>query len=401
MKIAVVTGEYWPYIRGGSGVSATLLVRQLREEGILVDVYVFGKNRPAVFNNNGSTFYYNSINDRLWPFVNLQATKKLWKVLTKYDVVHVYSTIRIAALGFLRRTILKTPVVATLNGEEAACLYYQRWMRDQCKNCSYSNVIYCALERAKKLETLHVPFQILATYFFIQRILAHSLDKYFALSNIMRNLYISCGFPKDKITVIPNMYDPAFLYRLEQLNAPRNDKKTVILYAGRLVRKKGVEDLIEAFSKIKSNRAELWIAGRGPDRKKLGEIAKRINKKVKFLGFVSLYDLPLIYKKAHIFVHPAKYPEPFSRNILEAMLSELAVVASDSGASSEALGDVGIIYKTGNVNELVEKLEILINDEKSRIELGKKARKRVLENFSPTKVVQQIINEYKDVLQNH
>jgi hypothetical protein len=49
MEIAVITGEYWPYIRGGCGVSATLLVQQLRREGIVVDVFVFDKNIDGRF----------------------------------------------------------------------------------------------------------------------------------------------------------------------------------------------------------------------------------------------------------------------------------------------------------------------------------------------------------------
>jgi len=398
MKIALITGEYWPYIRGGCGISATLLVRQLRKEGILVDVYVFDKKHPPILTDNGSTVYYDVKNDKLWPIANLQVVKTLWKALTEYDTVHVYSTIRMSALGFLRKTVLKIPVVATLNGEEAACINNQRFIKENCKICNTSRAFYCASERAKKVEELYVPAPILATYFIIQRKLAQKLDRYFALSSIIKNLYVYCGFPEDKVTVIPNMYDPVFLKRLDQANVERTDEKIVILYAGRLVKEKGIEDLIKAFSIVKSNKTELWIAGSGTEEKKLKEIARGIkNKVIKFLGFVSLNDIPNIYKMAHIFVHPAKWPEPFSRNILEAMLAELAIVASDSGASSEVLGDAGIIYKTGSIHELAKKLEMLINDEKMRNELGKKARKKALKNFSSATVTQQIINEYRNL----
>jgi glycosyltransferase involved in cell wall biosynthesis len=400
MKIALITGEYWPYIRGGCGISTTLLVHQLKRRGLLVDVYVFDKQHSPILTDKGSTVYYKVTNDRLWPLVNLQAIMKLWKKLGHYDLVHVYSTIQMAALGFLRRAMLKIPVVATLNGEEAACIYYQRWMRVKCKECSISHATYCAFRAAKETETLFVPAPVLATYFIIQRALAQNLDKYFALSNVMKEMYVSCGFPKEKITLIPNMYDPMFLKKLEQAKVEKRDEKIVVLYAGRLTKAKGVEDLIKAFSLVNSKKAELWIVGHGPEERRLREIAERTNreKKIKFLGFVSYDDLPIIYKKAHIFVHPARWPEPFGRTILEAMLAKLAIIASDSGAPSEVLGDTGIIYEIGNISELSRKLEMLIDNNEIRNELGIRAYNKAVKDYTPDAITDRVIDEYRNLL---
>ena len=131
MKIALVAGEYRrarARIGGGAGVSAKLLVHQLRKEGISVDVHVFSRKYPSIFSDKGARKYYGVINSRFWPLVNLQVIKSLWKKLAQYDLVHVYSygPGQIAALGFLRKTMLKIPVVATLNGFEAGCLSYKR-----------------------------------------------------------------------------------------------------------------------------------------------------------------------------------------------------------------------------------------------------------------------------------
>jgi glycosyltransferase involved in cell wall biosynthesis len=268
-------------------------------------------------------------------------------------------------------------------------------MKYKCKKCNLPDIIRCALDRAKKIEKLSVPAPILAAYFIIQRALAQNLDRYFALSNTIKSIYTSCGFPEDKIAIIPNMYDPAFLKKFEQAGIQKSNEKIVVLYAGRLVKEKGVDDLIKAFSIVNSTAAELWIAGHGPENKKLRQIAESSIKTIKFLGFLSLDDVSTAYKKAHIFVHPARWPEPFGRNIIEAMLAKLAIIASDSGASSEVLGGTGIIYKTGNVHELAEKLEMLINNDKLREELGERAFKRVLSHYSPEIVTSQIIKEYK------
>jgi glycosyltransferase involved in cell wall biosynthesis len=398
MKIALVAAEYWPYTSGGAGVSATLLVRQLRKEGISVDVYVFNKKHPSIISDKGSTRYYYVMDDRFWPLVNLQVIKALWKKLAQYDLIHVYSygPGEIAALGFLRRTMLKIPVVATLNGTTEACISYERWMRFRCMNCSVSDVILCAFRSSKETE-MFVPGFVLATYFTIQRMFSRSLDRYFALSDVIKKIFLSAGFPEDKIRVIPNMYDPVFLKKLEAAKVEESDDKVIILYAGRLAREKGVEDLIEAFSKVRSQKAELWIVGRGPEEKRLRDLANKISeeKKVRFFGFVPYSDMPSIFKKVDIFVHPGKWIEPFGRTILEAMLAKVPIITSDSGAPPTIVGDSGVIFRTGNILELAKSLEILIEDQEKRTDMALKAYNMAKNDYSPDAITKRIVNEYK------
>lgn len=397
MKVALITGEYWPYIRGGCGISATLLVQQLRKEKIVVDVYVFNKKQPQLVTDKGFAIYFDAKNEKFWPFINLQTIMKLWKKLAKYDVIHVYSTVRMAALGYLRSTFLKIPVVATLNGEEGACIDNQRFIRNDCKTCDVSRGFICAFRRAKKVQGFYVPSPVLASYFVIHRMMSQKLDRYFALSNVIKSLYTRCGFSEEKIKVIPNMYDPLFLSKLEQANIIK-PKKVIILYVGRLAREKGVDDLIKAFSILKSSNAELWIAGRGPEERVFKKLAKNSQRNIiKFLGFVDHNKVYKVYKMADIFVHPSKWPEPFARSILEAMLARLAIVASDCGANSEVLGDAGLIYKRGDIFDLSEKLEFLINNEKIRNDLGMRAYNKVLNDYSPEKITHQVICEYKSL----
>lgn len=398
MKIALVAAEYWPYVSGGAGVSATLLVRQLRKEGISVDVHVFNKKYLSIFGEKGSTEYYDAADYRFWPLVNLQVIKALWKKLAQYDLIHVYSygPNQIAALGFLRRTMLKTPVIATLNDPMVGCIRSERWMQSRCMNCSVSDVILCAFRRSKETP-IFVPSPVLATYFTIQRFLSRGLDRYFALSDVMKEIYLSAGFREDKIRVIPNMYDPAFLEKLEDVKVDRIDDKITILYVGRLTREKGVGDLVEAFSKVYSQRAELWIVGRGPEERRLRGLANKVGeeKKIRFFGFVPYSDTPSIYKRADIFVHPGKWLEPFGRTILEAMLAKVPIITSDSGAPPIIVGDSGIIFKTGSILELAKSLEMLIEDKKKRTDMALKAYNMAKNDYSPDTITRRIVTEYE------
>ena len=401
MKVALLTQEHWPHIGGGAGVSSTLLVRQLRKEGMPVDVYVFRREHPPIFSDKGTTKYYHVIDSRFWPLVNLQVIKALRKKLFEYDLVHIYSSGAglTAALGFLRRTVLKIPVVSTLNGVDLGCIYHKRWMKFKCTKCGVSDAMLCAFKRSKETE-IFVPASVLAIYFIIQRSLSRSLDRYFALSGAIKNLYLSAGFPEDKVTVISNMYDPTFLKKLEYVKAEKSDDKIIILYVGRLVREKGVEDLIKAFFKVGSQKAELWIVGRGPEESRLRDLANKVNegKKVRFFGFMDYSYLPSIYKKADIFVHPAKWPEPFNRTAPEAMLAKLPIVASDSGALPEILGDSGVIYRTGDISELKRSLNVLIEDKNLRENLGQKAYNKCIKDYSPDVITERILREYRNLV---
>lgn len=401
MKIALIAEEHWPYIGGGAGVSSTLLVRQLRKKGISADVYVFDKKSPPILGDMGSTKYYDVIDHRFSPLINLQVIKTLRKKLVEYDLVHVYSAGPglMAASGFLRRTILKIPVIATLNGFLSACIRYEKWMRLRCTNCSVSGAILCASKRSKETQ-MFVPGPVLATYFIIQRLFSRSLDRYFALSDTIKKMYMSAGFPEDKVTVIPNMYDSTFLKKLEQVKAEKSNDKIVILYVGQLRRHKGVEDLIKAFFKVGSQKAELWIVGHGPEEKRLRDLANKIKeeKKIRFFGFIPYSDIPTMYRKADIFVHPGKWPEPFGRTIAEAMLSRLPVVASDSGAPPQILGNSGLVFRTGNVSELKRSLEILIENKNLRESLGQKAYNKCMKDYSPDVITKRILKEYKNLV---
>ena len=401
MKIALITGEYPPYVGGGAGYSSHLLVRQLRKKGIIVDVYVFAKKHDPIFSEGGSTKYYSISVGDCWPLIDLHAIMKLWDKLDRYDLVHLYYGI--AALGFLKRINPNIKTIATLNGTDLACLNYKKWVQTHCEECSSHDLLHCAFERKKWIKNrflkFFVPAPVLFTYFHTRRWFAQRLDKYFALSQTMKEIYTTAGFLEEKIEVIPNMYDPKFFEKLQRTNAKKSDDKIVILYVGRLSEEKGVEDLIRAFSKISSNNVELHIAGSGPQKEELENIADAtgMKKQIRFLGWINYDVLPIIYKSADIFVHPAKWPEPFGRTILEAMLAKLAIITSSSGAPPRIVGDSGVIYETGNI-ELTNKLERLIENKELRANMGARAYNKASQEYNPEDVTSQIIRNYEELI---
>lgn len=134
-----------------------------------------------------------------------------------------------------------------------------------------------------------------------------------------------------------------------------------LLFCGRLVPVKGVDLLVDAFTRIAEVRPnwDVLIAGDGPLRRELQarsspEMAKRIS----FLGFLQGAELTTAYHACDVLVLPSRY-EPWGLVVNEALASGLAIVASDvTGAAHELVKDrrSGRIFESGNVSSLATAL---------------------------------------------
>lgn len=114
---------------------------------------------------------------------------------------------------------------------------------------------------------------------------------------------INLGFEQKKIQIIPEGINFPPLSRL-----PRKEKELTLIYLGRLMPAKRVEDVIESFYLVQKKipPAQLWIVGKGPEKylnylKKLVE-KKKLKKSVVFWGYVSPKKKIFLLKKAHLLV---------------------------------------------------------------------------------------------------
>ncbi len=177
----------------------------------------------------------------------------------------------------------------------------------------------------------------------------------------------------------------------------QGDKK-VVLFVGRLAEKKGVRYLIEAMKEVD---ALLVIVGDGPLRRQLEEQAKEQRDKVRFLGAKTHDELKIIYASADIFVAPSITAQDGDQEgvptaIMEAMASGLPVVASNSGGISQVINDDidGLLVEEKNSEQLVEKLKLLLENEKVRHNLVEKSKEKVkLLDYS------EINRRYKEIFE--
>lgn len=173
----------------------------------------------------------------------------------------------------------------------------------------------------------------------------------------------------------------------------QNEK--VVLFSGRLISEKGVEYLIKAASRI---RGQIVIAGDGPQKEKLANlIANKKIKNVNLLGYVDHDLLIKIYYLADVFVSPSVWDDPMPLTIVEAMAAGLPVVVTRRGGIPLAVKDNynGLFVKLRNPDDIVEKVNILLDNKELRKKMGERGRSVVKEKFVWTKIADRFHNLFK------
>jgi phosphatidylinositol alpha-1,6-mannosyltransferase len=165
-----------------------------------------------------------------------------------------------------------------------------------------------------------------------------------------------------------------------------------ILFVGRLVRRKGVDDLIDAFRSISEDFPDwrLEIVGDGPERKGLERLVADLGlgERVEFFGSLRRRALHDRYGLCDVVAMPSKRlrddVEGFGTVFLEAGIFGKPSVGTFSGGIPESIvdGETGILVREGDARQLGRALESLLRDPEMRLRMGRKARERVLRDFT-------------------
>ena len=163
--------------------------------------------------------------------------------------------------------------------------------------------------------------------------------------------------------------------------------KYVVLYFGRLIERKGVAVLIQAFSKLQKefNNSVLVIAGEGEQRKRLESLCKSLKvEDIVFTGYIDEESKSLYYSIADVFVLPSLVHsgEVWDLVLNEAMLLGKPVISTTAAGASYDLiknGVNGYIVKDGDAEELSIAMKELLKNPKRMKKMGLES-KRIVEN---------------------
>lgn len=178
------------------------------------------------------------------------------------------------------------------------------------------------------------------------------------------------------------------------INITRNNDKNVnILYAGRVLKQKGIIELVESFIELskKYDNIFLTIAGDGNLLNFLKENYK--SNRINFLGKVDFNELKKLYANTDIFVYAPVWPEGLPTSILEAGLMGCAVIASPQGGIKEIISDNETGLMINNKNELYTAIDNLITNSKLRNSLSEKLYKKINSKFLWKKTALKILED--------
>lgn len=201
---------------------------------------------------------------------------------------------------------------------------------------------------------------------------------------------------KIKSAIVPNAIDIS-KFRVEQTLKPGANKEIVFL--GRLVQRKGCEELLRAFKVLIKTlpSATLTIAGDGPLRQKLKRIvaSEGLRNSVKFLGYVDEKDKPKILANADIACFPALGGESFGIVLIEAMAAGARVVlGGDNPGYASVLGEKSeaLVNPRDSVS-FADRLERFLTDEDHIQRLHEYQQKQVMQ-YDINVVGQQLLDTY-------
>jgi len=218
--------------------------------------------------------------------------------------------------------------------------------------------------------------------------LFHQIVYAIAISEEMSVRLVEIGCPREKIKV---SYLGVPLDEFPFVDRSNRNQPLIFLHAGRLTAKKGVPDLVRAFSQAfpESGEAELWLVGEGEEKEEIQRVMQSNGSSdVKLLGRLSEEELQQVRSEADVFVlncrtDNAGTKEGLPISILEACCTGMPVISTYHAGIPEAIQDgvTGLLVKEYNNTALAEALQKM-SDATKRLAMGKKARAFMEEKFS-------------------
>lgn len=325
--------------------------------------------------------------------------RKSLGMLTRFvrpDIAHahnIYGRLSTSVLDCLREEGI--PIVMTLHDYKLACPTYNfTYHHAICEDCKSHRYYRAVLKKCHKGSYAASAVYVLESYFNrLFRKYENTVDRFIAPSRFLKSKIIEYGWPVTKIAHVPNCIRSAEYQ-------PEYEPGTYFLFLGRLSEEKGIRTLIRAFTSIENPNAGLVIAGDGPLKELLQNMACS-DSRIRFTGYLTGPVLRDITRRALAVVLPSVCYENAPLSILEASAYGKPVIGSAIGGIPEMIDDGrnGFLFTPGNEIHLAEKMKNLLSlTRESLIAMGKAAREKITNDFSADAHYQKLMSIYNSLL---
>ncbi|GEM_PF-6664659 len=292
--------------------------------------------------------------------------EKLKLLEDRYDIIHTHTTL---VLDYVPAA--KKPIVLTSHGTSDSEFKYATILgrlrfQYEARKC----------ERKIMGENINKIAKIIAVSKFVR--------------DEIKELY---EVPKEKLTVIYNGIDTEFYKPTTE--DPKDD---YFLYVGRLDKRKGFYELIEAIKELDDYK--FVIISSSFKQRRLNRYAKillSLSKRQENIVIprnVSDEEIKWYYSNAKATILPSRY-DPFPYTVLESMACGTPCIVSDNGGAKEAIGKYGKVFRAGSSEDLKRSIENFSYPQNWR----KKVRICVEEKFNLNSFIRNIISTYHEVVE--
>jgi glycosyltransferase involved in cell wall biosynthesis len=313
------------------------------------------------------------------PLADLKAARELWQILRReqIDVLHTHNP-KPGLYGRFVGRMARVPIVVNTN-----------------------HGLYATEDDGRLKRTIVLALEAIAARFSDAELLQNPED--LALLT-RRHVY-----PPKRSTLLGNGIDlhrfrpgavPADVRAARRAEIGADDDETVVVgMVGRLVVEKGYRELFAAARALGPGYKVVAIGPDDPEKADAmdrAEIAAAEAAGVVFLG--QREDVDALYAAMDVFVLPS-YREGFPRAAMEAAASGLPIVASDVRGCRQVVDDevTGLLVPVRDAQALTEAIQILGKDPSLRSTMGKAAVERALDEFDERRVVQLVLDTYRQV----
>lgn len=319
----------------------------------------------AVYTRHSDEIRYGNSVEQLWgkikgamctignPFASRSVARRCCEF--KPDIVHFHNTFPLISPLAVRAASKFAPVVMTLHNYRTSCAAGVPTRDGKvCSLCLDKKCVGDGLRYRCYRGSLFATLPIAANIVLYRRLLPKWVTRFIVLSEFQKSKMVEYGWPKDRIMVKGNFIN-------NDCWNGHLDKKSQIVYVGRLSREKGIETLLNAFRILQSNNLKLVIVGDGVDRERLRAQAKGMN--VEFLGLRQSADVRQILAESRAAVLPSEWWETFGLTVVESMTVGTPVVVSNLGALPEIVHDgrLGAVFEAGNAQSCAAAIQDLLS----------------------------------------
>ena len=357
---------------GGAEANVLITATELRKRGLNVGLWTrrpTGRGEEAWTATFGANVWHLDQHD----FAHICRT-------FQPDVVYVHKWDHLPTLATMLDSGL--PLVRMVHDHDIYCLRsykYNVFTRRICRRPATPYCIFPCLAPLKRERGGGFPFRWASYWEKKKEIrLNRRFDRMLVVTNYMKEELEINGFDSSRIEIFPPVPRSGDTLR------PSFSDRNLLIYAGQIIRGKGVDFLLRALAKV-SSKFELVILGDGNQRAECEQLSRTLGlaDRVKFAGFVPQAELKSYYRDASAVVLSSVWPEPIATIGLEVMRFALPVIAFDAGGIKDWLSDGhnGRLVPWGDLERYAAAIDELLGDKPKARRMGEAGLALVTERY--------------------